>query len=41
MYLPINVSVINEITFKITDDHNKLLDFKNETMALAIHLRQI
>ena len=41
MYLPVNVSVINKITFEIVDDRDKLLDFKNEKVALAIHLRQI
>jgi hypothetical protein len=41
MYLPVHVSVITRITFEIVDDNDKILDFKDETVALAIHLRQI
>ena len=41
MYLPVNTSVIKQITFEIVDDNDKVLDFKNETVALAIHVRQI
>ena len=41
MYLPVNTSVISEITFKITDDNYKILDFKDEQVALSIHLKQI
>jgi len=41
MYLPVIASTIDRITFEIVDDNDKLLDFKDETVALAIHLRQI
>ena len=41
MYLPVITSNIDRITFEIVDDNDKLLDFKDETVALAIHLRQI
>ncbi len=41
IYLPIINSVISEITFEITDDLGKIVDFKEEKMALAIHIRQI
>jgi hypothetical protein len=41
MYLPVNVLTIEKITFEIVDDNEKLLDFKNEKLALAIHLRQV
>ena len=41
MYLPVISSTIDRITFEIVDDNDKLLDFKDETVALAIHLRQI
>ena len=41
MYLPVIVSTIDRITFEIVDDNDKLLDFKCETVALAVHLRQI
>lgn len=41
VYLPVITNVINSITFSITDDNNNLLDFKDENMALAIHVRQI
>ena len=41
MYLPVNTSVISEITFKITDDNYKILDFKDEQVALSIHIKQI
>ena len=41
MYLPVNTRVIQEIVFEIVDNNNKPLDFKNEQVALALHLRQI
>lgn len=41
VYLPVITNVINKITFSITDDNNNLLDFKDEKMALALHIRQI
>ncbi len=41
VYLPVITNVINSITFSIIDDNGNLLDFKDEKMALAIHIRQI
>ncbi len=40
-YLPVNRSVINQISFHITDEEENLLDFRGEEMALAVHLKQI
>ena len=40
-YLPVSRNVINNISFRITDEDDKVLDFKEEEMALAIHLKQI
>jgi hypothetical protein len=41
IYLPVIVSVISNITFEIVDDNNQPLDFKDEKMALAIHVEQV
>ncbi len=41
MYLPVNRSVINSITFTITDDNFEVLDFKNERMSMGLHIRQV
>jgi hypothetical protein len=41
VYLPVISNVISSITFSVADDNGNLLDFKDENMALAIHIRQI
>ncbi len=40
-YLPVNRSVINNITFQIKNDEFERIDLKNEKICMAIHLRQI
>lgn len=40
-YLPLNRKIISSITFKITDEDGNPLDFKDEEISLAIHLKQI
>jgi hypothetical protein len=41
IYLPVIKSVINSISFRITDESNNTLDFRNEEISLAIHLQQV
>jgi hypothetical protein len=41
IYLPVNRRVISAINFKITDEDDKLLDFRNQEMCLAVHIRSI
>ena len=40
-YLQINRSVINSISFRITDEEENILNFKGEELSLAIHIRQV
>jgi hypothetical protein len=41
IYLPVTKTIINNITFKITDQDFNELDFKNEMITLALHIKQI
>ena len=41
LYLPINRTTISNIYFQITDEEGRVLDFKNEEISIAIHVRQV
>ena len=41
MYLPINTSTIRNITVKIVDENDKLVNFQGETITLRLHLKKV
>jgi hypothetical protein len=40
IYLPVNRTIIPSMYFEV-ENGDELLDIKNETVALALHLRQV
>lgn len=41
VYLPINTRTINNITIKIVDQLNRLVNFRNEEISLRLHLKSV
>lgn len=41
VYLPINVKTISNVTVKIQDQDDKLLNFQGETITIRLHLKKI
>lgn len=41
IYLPINTHHINEIILKITDQHGRLVNFKQELITIRLHLKKV
>lgn len=40
IYLPVNVQKLTNITCDLRDQNGKLINFRNETISLRLHLRQ-
>lgn len=40
IYLPVNSQALNNITCELRDQSGKLVNFRNETISLRLHLRQ-
>ena len=41
IYLPINTKTITNITLKIVDQDGKLIDFRDETITIGLHLKAV
>lgn len=41
IYLPLNTNVIDNITLKIVDQYNDLVNFREETITIRLHLKKL
>jgi len=41
IYLPVSVRVIDNITVKIVDQDSDIIDFREETITIRLHLKRI
>lgn len=41
IYLPINVKTLTNITLKIVDQDDNLVNFRNETVTIGLHLKSV
>ena len=41
MYFPISTKNVKEIRFKITDEHNNLIDFNNREITSNLNMKQV
>lgn len=41
IYLPVDVSVVENLTLKICDQHGKLINFRGEEITVRLHIRKV
>ena len=41
IYLPVNVRSINYLQLKIVDQDNEVVNFRNETITIRLHLKSV